>query len=221
MKIKEKWKLRVSEFKQMDSRQRWSYFKKYYLLKCIIALIFLAMVLHFGFDIRQNHREVLASGCLVDVEISPQGVVYLTDDYLSACHKNPKASVSYLSTDNTLSFSSDAPLDQDSYEMALIAQISAGEYSYMILDEQALGYFVESDFYADLGKVLSKEQYHRLEWRLNYQNMQDGKYPVALCLDKTDIAGYLQTDASKAYLVFTNVNQDIAKNRQLVDYLFP
>ena len=39
--------------------------------------------------------------------------------------------------------------------------------------------------------------------------------------DKTDIAGYLQTDASKAYLVFTNVNQDIAKNRQLVDYLFP
>lgn len=179
------------------------------------------MVLHFGFDIRQNHREVLASGCLVDVEISPQGVVYLTDDYLSACHKNPKASVSYLSTDNTLSFSSDAPLDQDSYEMALIAQISVGEYSYMILDEQALGYFVESDFYADLGKVLSKEQYHRLEWRLNYQNMQDGKYPVALCLDKTDIAGYLQTDASKAYLVFTNVNQDIAKNRQLVDYLFP
>ena len=105
--------------------------------------------------------------------------------------------------------------------MALIAQISVGEYSYMILDEQALGYFVESDFYADLGKVLSKEQYHRLEWRLNYQNMQDGKYPVALCLDKTDIAGYLQTDASKAYLVFTNVNQDIAKNRQLVDYLFP
>jgi len=205
MKIKEKWKLRVSEFKQMDSRQKWSYFKTYYLLKCIIALIFLAMVLHFGFD----------------VEISPQGVVYLTDDYLSACHKNPKASVSYLSTDNTLSFSSDAPLDQDSYEMALIAQISAGEYSYMILDEQALGYFVESDFYADLGKVLSKEQYHRLEWRLNYQNMQDGKYPVALCLDKTDIAGYLQTDASKAYLVFTNVNQDIAKNRQLVDYLFP
>ena len=84
MKIKEKWKLRVSEFKQMDSRQRWSYFKTYYLLKCIIALIFLAMVLHFGFDIRQNHREVLASGCLVDVEISPQGVVYLTDDYLSA-----------------------------------------------------------------------------------------------------------------------------------------
>ena len=180
MNIQEKWKLRVSEFKQMDSRQRWSYFKTYYLLKCIIALIFLAMVLHFGFDIRQNHREVLASGCLVDVEISPQGVVYLTDDYLSAC-----------------------------------------EYSYMILDEQALGYFVESDFYADLGKVLSKEQYHRLEWRLNYQNMQDGKYPVALCLDKTDIAGYLQTDASKAYLVFTNVNQDIAKNRQLVDYLFP
>ena len=221
MKIKEKWKLRVSEFKQMDSRQRWSYFKTYYLLKCIIALIFLAMVLHFGFDIRQNRREVLASGCLVDVEISPQGVVYLTDDYLLACHKNPKASVSYLSTDNTLSFSSDAPLDQASYEMALIAQISVGEYSYMILDEQALGYFVESDFYADLGKVLSKEQYHHLEWRLNYQNMQDGKYPVALCLDKTDIAGYLQTDASKAYLVFTNVNQDIAKNRQLVDYLFP
>ena len=90
MKIKEKWKLRVSEFKQMDSRQRWSYFKTYYLLKCIIALIFLAMVLHFGFDIRQNRREVLASGCLVDVEISPQGVVYLTDDYLSACHKNPQ-----------------------------------------------------------------------------------------------------------------------------------
>ncbi len=155
MKIKEEWKLRVAEFKQMDSRQRWSYFKTYYLLKCIIALILLAMVLHFGFDIRQNRREVLASGCLVDVEISPQGVVYLTDDY------------------------------------------------------------------ADLGKVLSKEQYHRLEWRLNYQNMQDGKYPVALCLDKTDIAGFLQTDASKAYLVFTNVNQDIAKNRQLVDYLFP
>ncbi len=112
MKIKEKWKLRVSEFKQMDSRQRWSYFKTYYLLKCIIALIFLAMVLHFGFDIRQNHREVLASGCLVDVEISPQGVVYLTDDYLSACHKNPK-SFSFLFINGQYTFfSSDAPLDQ-------------------------------------------------------------------------------------------------------------
>ncbi len=66
-----------------------------------------------------------------------------------------------------------------------------------------------------LARCFPKEQYHRLEWRLNYQNMQDGKYPVALCLDKTDIAGYLQTDASKAYLVFTNVNQDIAKTDSL------
>ncbi len=221
MSLKDKLKTELEKIRNMNARQRWSYLKTYYLPGFLIGLVVFVMLLHFCFDMKQNHREVLASGCIVNASITPEGVVFLTDDYVDVCGRSLRDAVSYLSADNTLNFMEENPLDQDSYEMALTAQISAGEYSYMILDETALSHFEKDDFYADLEKTLTQSQRERLKERMVFQKMQDGEYPVAINLADTRIAEFFASDAKKLYLVFVDVHQDVSKNQQLIEYLLP
>lgn len=221
MSLKDKLKTELEKIRKMNAGERWSYFKTYYLSLFLIGLIVFVLLLHFCFDMKQNNREVLSSGCLVNVSIKAEGVVFLTDDYVDACDKSLKDAVSYLSTDNTLKFMEDNPLDQDSYEMALTAQIFAGEYSYMILDETALSHFEKDDFYANLEKTLTQSQCDRLKDRMVSQKMQDGEYPVAINLTDTKVAEFFTSDAKNIYLIFVDVQQDVSKNQQLIEYLLP
>lgn len=221
MSLKEKLKSELEKIRNMNAGQRWSYWKTYYMQGFLIGLVVLVMLLHFCFDMKQNHREVLASGCLVNAPIDAEGVVFLTDDYVDACGKRLTDAVSYLSADNTLQFMEENPLDQDSYEMALVAQIFAGEYSYMILDETAFVHFQKDDFYADLEKTLTQAQWERLKDRMAFQKTQEGECPVAINLADTKVAEFFTSDAKNYYLVFVEVHQDVSKNQQLVAYLLP
>ena len=221
MSLKDKLKSELEKIRNMNARQRWSYWKTYYMQGVLIGLVVLVMLLHFCFDMKQNHREVLASGCLVNASINAEGVVFLTDDYVDACGKSLTDAVSYLSADNTLQFMEENPLDQDSYEMALAAQIFAGEYSYMILDQAALSHFEKDDFYANLEKTLTQSQCDRLKDRMVSQKTQDGEYPVAINLTDTKVAEFFTSDVKNIYLIFVDVQQDVSKNQQFIDYLLP
>lgn len=219
---KQSLKQETEKVKKMNPGERWQYFKTYYLTKAVIALVILALLLFFFRDMRMNQRQMLASGCMVNVTTDADGFLFLTDDYVSFCGKTVKEATAQLSDDNTLDFMKENPLDQDSYEMALTAQICAGEYQYMILDETAFAYFEKLDVYADLTQILTPAQQKQLSDKVVYRKQKDGEKQVAcaITLSGSTLEQHCKLNPQEAYLVFIDVDADTQQNRHLLEYLF-
>ena len=222
MTLKETINQEIDKFKSMDGKKRWEYFKTYYLTATIIGLVVIVLAAHLIYSVLLGKREVLASGCFVNVDISEAGELFLTDEYVVFCEKTDKTAVANLSSGNTFDFFSENPLDNNSYEMALLTQLSAGEYQYMILDKTGLERFAKLDVYSDLEEMLTDTQKIALEDRIVYQEAQDGKAQAAaaISLIDTEFAQKYQLNPGDVYLVFIDIEQDVAKNQKLVEYIF-
>ncbi|MCM1155814.1 MAG: hypothetical protein NC314_03920 [Roseburia sp.] len=220
----------IEKIRRMPPKERWEYFRTYYLVQTVIGVIVLILAAFFIHDMKVSSREILASGCLVNVTIDQEGFFYLTDEYISFCEKSQKEASAFLSVDNTLDFMPENPLDKDSYVMALTAQIYAGDYQYMILDKEAWEYFQKSDVYADLTQMLTPEQQEKYADRMVYQTYQtedgtQGRIATALDLTGTAFAGHCHLEPQTAYLVFIETAQEenteitVEKKRRLADYI--
>ena len=100
----------------------------------------------------------MASGCFVNVTISEEGVLFLTDEYMTFCGKTDRDVTTVVALDESVNVYGELPVSTDAYEeMALLAQLSAGEYQYMILDEAGLERFAQLELYADLEEILDEE----------------------------------------------------------------
>lgn len=216
----------AEKFRQMNSKEKWEYFKSYYLVQTIVGFILLVLAALFIHDMKLSNREVLASGCFVNVEIDGDGFLFLTDEYLDFCGKSAKEAISLLSIDNTLDFMPENPLDKNSYEMALTTQMAAGEFQYMVLDEAAWEHLKQTDTYADLTQILTPSQQEKYAQRMVYQQGEgQTEIATALTLSETEFARRYHLEPQTAYLVFLETAQDkntestVEKKRQLVDYI--
>ncbi len=218
---KQKIKDEIEKIKAMDAKKRWNYFQSYYLAKTAIAIALILMLISMAYEMKQAAREELLSGCFINADINMDGYQFLTDDYMQHCGKSKKDALTYLSLGNTMDFMNENPLDGDSYEMALIAQISAGDFDYMILDEPAFEHYREVDFYADLEQTLSEDQQKTYAERIVYQKDKDGTNEMAAAIELTgtEFAKAYDVAPEKVYLVFIDVNQDVENNRRLTDYI--
>lgn len=216
---KDKLRQEYNKIKEMDPKKRWNYFVTYYLWKVAIAVALIAMVIHMAYDMKMSFRDVEAAGCLVNIAADSQTEEFLTDEYLTECGVSPKKSVAYL-TYETTEFLKDNPVDQDSYEMALNAQLCAGQYSYMIVDEAGLEHFESLDIYADVEAVLSDVQKEKAKEHLVYRK-QDGKQnAVAISLKESNFVKKYHFNPQEVYLVFVDVEMDVAKNQHFFDYIW-
>lgn len=220
----------AEKIRQMSPKDKWEYFKSYYLIHTVIGAILLILAVFFIHDMRLSDREVLAAGCFVNVAIDEDGFLFLTDEYIDFCGKSIKEATALLSTDNELNFMQENPLDTASYEMALTAQMFSGEFQYMVLDETAWEYFQKVDVYADLTKVLTPSQQKKYADRMVYQSYQDEdgeqmETATALDLTGTDFAVRYHLEPQTAYLVFLETAQEkdtdsaAADKRRLIDYI--
>ncbi len=222
MTLKETVEQEVAKFKVMDKEKKWDYFKTYYLKATIIIMIALALLAHLLYSIALGKREVLASGCFVNVGISEEGVLFLTDEYLEFCERTEKDAMAVVALDESVNVYGDSPMSTDSYEdMALLAQLSAGEYRYMILDEAGLEKYGQLELYADLEEILDEQQMSSLGDRIVYMENQAGKDNTAsaISLSGTGFAEKYQLMPKDSYLVFVNIEPDMEKNRRIVNYI--
>lgn len=222
MTLKETINQEIDKFKSMDSKKKWDYFKTYYLKVTIIIIIAIALLIHLLYSIGLGKREVLASGCFVNVGISEEGVLFLTDEYLTFCEKTDKDAVATVALDENLDVYGETPMSTDPYvEMALLAQLSAGEYQYMILDREGLEKFAQLELYADLESILDEKQISNLEDRIVYLDNQAGKDNTAsaIVLTGTGFATKYQLMPKEVYLAFVNIEPDAEKNKRLINYI--
>lgn len=222
MTLKETINQEITKFKSMDREKKWDYFKTYYLKATILIIIAFALLLHLLYSIILGKREVLASGCFVNVAISEEGVLFLTDEYMTFCGKTDRDVTTVVALDESVNVYGELPVSTDAYEeMALLAQLSAGEYQYMILDEAGLERFAQLELYADLEEILDEQQMINLEDRIVYLENQAGKDNTAsaISLSGTGFAVKYQLMPKDTYLVFVNIEPDMEKNQRFVNYI--
>lgn len=211
----EKSKAELNKIKAMDKEKRWDYFKTYY-LKITIALL-IGIVL-FGWFVKDTifQKTGACMGCAYEVEITDEQKEILTDGYLEYYGLNPRKYSAALATDNMFE-GTDQQMDANSHEMALFAQIAAGEIYYLILDEATLNMYSNGGIYYRLDEIFDNSTLDSLQgMTVDVKDYgSEDKYPTAIDLKKL---GFLEGD-EEGYLVFTIGIPDPEFPVRLLDYL--
>ncbi len=201
-----------AKFSSMTKQQKLNYIKTYYLAPIVIVFVLIIFFIWFILETTVLHKEVIMSGCTVNVRISDETKIYLTDGLLAALNGNSKKEVVNLSSDNYVDYGKDedAPYGENMNgymdQTLLFTQIAAGEFSYMILDESALDNIGESGYIGVLDDTIDQSVLG--EYDIYYD---ESGHAIGINLLNTQ----LKIDA---YLVIAQfVSNDTA--RFLIDYI--
>lgn len=217
MNISEKIKEEYNKIREMDSKKRWDYYKTYYLKATIVAVVCLIL---FGWFIKDTffQPEPVCMGCAYGIELSDEQKNVLTNGYMKYYGYNPKKCSAYVATDNMFEGTAQQ-MDASSHEMALFAQIAAGQIYYLILDEYTLNLFSNGGVYAGLDEVLPANVVDELGdavYTLT-DSETNTKYKAAIDLKKL---GFLTEDwQHDGYLVFTIARPDDDFPKRLYEYI--
>lgn len=205
----------LNKFSQMNKEQKISYYKSYYLLPTIALLIGLILLLWFIKD-TFFQKKAVNSGCVYGVEITEEEKYALTEGYLDYYDYNKKKYCAYLSTDNMFE-NTEQQMDANAHEMALIAQITAGDIYYLIYDKENLLKMENGGVYASLSDLFSDEALEKMKDSLiELKNPETGEsYPAAIDIKKAGMFG----GKKDGYLIFTIGIPDDEYPKRFLEYL--
>lgn len=218
--LKERFNKEVLKWKELDKKQKWEYYKSYYLGKTIVGVLLFAMFCSLIYEIFINNKEEIIAGSIVNLKISEEGYSLLTDKYLEYTNSG-KDKDALLSADTFISFDgSYLKHDNDRYIMALIAQVSVGEFDYLLLDQTAYDGFFDSEIYTDLRICISDKTINSCKELLVYEDyMGEKNVPLAIKLPSEKLNDKLGITNDTVYLVITQLKPDVDKADTFVNYL--
>lgn len=184
------WVKFCSDLKPMSWKQRleylWMYYKEYAFLAGL-ALVAVALVVTMAIS---RSKETLVSGMMVNINMDPVGMHYMTEGYQNELAPGDKKHVVELDYTNVGDML-DPEFGETSYysSQILLARVSGQMLDYMILDKFAMEYYIAQEVYLDLSKFFTPEELAELEsqGRVIYA-MQEGdtvRWPIAIVI--TDI----------------------------------
>ncbi|HOO79662.1 MAG TPA: hypothetical protein PLQ04_04680 [Lachnospiraceae bacterium] len=207
------------KWKDMDKKQRLKYFKDYYLVKCIVGLIALAMVVSIFCETVLFHKDPIYTGYEVNVYASDEGMQFLTEDYLEYLGGNEAHQEVVLAECYIDFYAEEQVMDSNTDQMVLYAQAAAGEYDYLLMNEEALIAAKDMDIYADLEANLSEHWLEVLDGRMISLEIGGFTYPVAIDLTNTEFARKCGYDEEDIYLAFNCIDIDAEAANQFLDYI--
>lgn len=214
-RIKEFIDTELNKVSNMNKEQKWDYFKSYYLAKTVCAVICLVLLLWFIKD-TFFQKEIVSAGCVYGIDISEDEKLALTDGYIEYYRYNPKKYCAYVSTDNMFE-GTEQQMDANAHEMALFAQIAAGEIYYLILDKENFDMMANGEIYASLNDLFIDGLPEGIkDCTVELTDSETGElYPAAVDLKKSGLLG-----ANKdGYLVFTVGVRDKEFPKKFLAYL--
>ena len=200
MKIKESI---VNEYKKiiaMNRQQKWEYYKAYYLIPSIVILIGIVLFIWFIKDVFMQPESVCL-GCVYGVDITDKQKEELSTGYLEYYGYNSDDYFAAVSTDNMFEGTAQQ-MDANGHEMALFAQIAAGEIYYLILDEDTLNLMANGGIYASLDEVLPEDVLTELGDKIVWLEDPETKKSYAMAIDLNKL-GFLNESGQEGYLVYT------------------
>ena len=196
--MRDLWKENLQTIKKNWS---WSYYKTYYLWPSVGVLIALVLFAWFIKDTVFPKRMVCA-GCAYGIELSEKQQEALQDGYIRAMGLNPKKAFAGLSTDNIFE-DTNQQMDANEQQMALIAQVAAGDIHYLIFDERNLLRYQNSGIYEPLDEVLSEDVLQRVKGNTYSLTDSDSGEEYLAAIDLKALGLLNEEWQQEGYLIFT------------------
>lgn len=207
--LKEHWEKLKLELKGMTFKEKLEHLWEYYKWVLGVFLGFVFVVCTVIASIISLNTETLFSGVLINVDISPDGFVYLQSGYFehiggeegeevvdvrSMQFQNP-----YTTVDQTYA------LDVQESVMALI---SARSLDYLMFDELALPFFMDPETLLDLREIFTQEELDALGTAVIKLQIPETGEQIPMAIDVSDTAlfqEYMGSD-EPIYLAFSIVS---------------
>ena len=213
--FKEKFKKEIQKISAMDGKQKFSYFKTYYLIPTMIIVFLLVCLVSFLYDAVFARKQILYSGGICSCTVSEEGKRILTEDFWRELNGTKRQEV-VLSEDLILSYAEEDAYNNQSTDAVLYTFLATGEFHYLLMDKKVVRHIVEMDAVVDISEK-AKENAVRLE---DCIRNEEGN-PVAMKLPeelrkKLGVSG----NTGDVYLAFVRIEGSHDINDQLAEYLF-
>ena len=128
-----------TKFSEMTKAEKISYFKEYYLKLCIAAVVILGIAIWMLIDFTSGIGKVVVSGGVVNLEISDEGIKYLSDGYITYLGDGAKGKNVNLAPEIFISSE-----DATTYT-AFQAELAINNYNYLITDSEGKRFVSEKE----------------------------------------------------------------------------
>lgn len=142
------------KWKNMNGKQRWDYFKTYYLFKTIIVLAALVAVISFVLQVTVFSKDVVLSGFVFNLYLDEMDSDSFQEDFLKFIDGNPK--------EEDIVFNSQTINDTDTNGMMMVAaHVSANDLDFMIMDQSAYDIFSLQGMFGNVKDFISTDEFAR------------------------------------------------------------
>lgn len=214
------------KWRTLDTRQKWLYFEDYYLMWVLGIAGMLLLIVVSAFTIYWNNTEVVMEGSCVSLSVTEECKKAATEEFVEHLRQNaenpPRSGAeSVLYEDVELVYDLEK-LNQFTYAalQRLMAQASAGELDYLLMDEESYYHFMQNDAYADLSDLLGQDTLSKLSCMgCLVTAVQEGtqrEYPAAIALHCTPFAERFPGVEQPAYMVFMSNGKHLGLAEELV-----
>ena len=201
---------------QEKAEYLWEYYK-WVLLVAAFAVIVIAMVVT---GIVNTSGEILYSGAAVNVPLSEEGKLYLTEDletYFGA-QKGQKAEL-FSTSFQDLNTASDVQTNAAN-AMQVALMIAAEDYDYVLMDKVALAFYINHPVFTPLDQLFDEAFLAEFEGSVIYSETEEnGRYPIALEITQTALVRQCTEKVDSVYIAFPGNTGRIDKNEAFLKYI--
>ncbi len=221
-KISKSLKRFFAVLKPMSWKQRIEHIFSYYEELVIVAAIILAVIIFVSIAVSKDDKAVIFGGAFANVDINQIGYDYLSDGLIEHLGADPETQRVDLSSTAFKEVTQVSELDV-SYNAAMkpIAKIEEGVLDYLVMNEDAMEFYMTQYALMDLTEVFTADELAAMEDDLIYVylEVESVRYPIAI--EVTDMPFFKDcVDVSKpVYFGFTGHKEDSEEYRAFWAYL--
>lgn len=206
----------------MSKKEKLEYLKDYYLkitliivavIGCIVSIIITAAI--------NLNTERIIYGVAVNVNLSNKGTRYVKEDFFELNKTGGRQDIDFSCV--TITNSAESKEAEASYyaSQRLIAQVSAKQVDYMLLDETAFQFGAAQEFYMDLNDFLSKEEFEKWKDKIVYvqEENSDIMYPTGIDITDTKFIKDNCKKSDKVFIAFAANAPNKEKAHEFFNYL--
>lgn len=214
--LKQRAAIEWNKFKALSGKEKFRYFKAYYMWKTIALFVVIVMTVVFVKNIFFDRKDTIISGALLNAETGKECAELLADgfnEYVGAgSRETAKISAPYyVAVDNELDYNN---------KMLFSTMIQGNVFDYIITGKEDIEYLLSLHACGNLANVLDEKFLSDNEDRIYYVEEEGQKIPIAISLAGTKLYTDYELIPKDCYLVFTFESEHKDKAQQFVDYYF-
>lgn len=208
--------------KPMNWKQRIEHIFSYYEELVFVGAIVLAVVIFVGVSMSRNDKQAVFGGMFANVDINQVGYSYLTDGYMQTLGADRETQYIDLSSTAFKEVTKVSELDV-SYNAAMkaIAKIEEGTLDYLVMNEDAMEFYMTQYALMDLTEVFPADALSAIEDDLIYIYLEKEniRYPIAIEVTNMPFFKDCVDVSNPVYLGFTGDKEDSEEYRAFWVYL--